>query len=179
MARLRNVSATSAGGIVVRSLDRDPELVIGMRRREHGVTWTLPKGTPESGETIAETATREVREESGIEVRIVDRLPSIEYDFVQHGARIHKTVHYFLMDPIGGDLSQHDREFADVRWVTFTEAQRLLSFETERALVSTTHARLERLLREEPEASEGRETPEDSVAGEPSVVRQAPTEAGA
>ena len=170
MARLRNVTATSAGGIVVRSLEASPELVIGMRRREHGVTWTLPKGTPEAGETIAETATREVREESGIEVRIVERLPSIEYNFVQHGARIHKTVHYFLMDPVGGDLSRHDREFADVRWVTFDEALRLLSFETERGLVSSAGARL------------GRRAPRDLVesgGGETSGIRPAPTEASA
>lgn len=107
-----------------------------MRRREHGVTWTLPKGTPEPGETTEQTAMREVAEESGLEVSIVERLPSIEYTFVQHGTRIHKTVHYYLMQPTGGDLARHDREFADVRWVPFVEAQRLLSFETERDLVA-------------------------------------------
>ncbi len=101
------------------------------------MTWTLPKGTPEAHETTTETATREVREETGLEVRIVEPLPSIAYDFVQRGVRIHKTVHYFLMEPIGGDLSGHDREFADVRWVPFGEAQRLLSFETERMLVAS------------------------------------------
>lgn len=170
MARLRNVTATSAGGIVVRSGEAGPELVIGMRRREHGVTWTLPKGTPEAGESIAETATREVREESGIEVRIDERLPSIQYDFVQHGARVHKTVHYFLMHPIGGDLSRHDREFADVRWVTFAEAQRLLSFETERGLVSTAHDRLE------PSAA-GDAAPSGGNAA--ASIRPAPSEAGA
>lgn len=135
MARLRSVTATSAGGIVVRVGDGGPEIVVGMRRREHGVTWTLPKGTPESGETVEQTAVREVGEESGLDVEIVERLPSIEYSFVQHGTRINKTVHYFLMDPIGGDLDRHDHEFADVRWMPFGDAQRLLSFETERGLV--------------------------------------------
>lgn len=108
-----------------------------MRRRERSaITWTLPKGTPNPGETTDETALREVAEETGLQVRIVDRLPSIEYTFVQSGTRIHKTVHYFLMEPTGGDLDRHDHEFDAVRWVRFDEAPALLTFETERALVA-------------------------------------------
>ena len=100
------------------------------------MTWTLPKGTPDPGETREQTAVREVREETGLEVRISRPLDSIEYWFVQGGARIHKTVHYFLMDQTGGDLGSHDHEFESVRWIAFEEAQRLLTFETERALVA-------------------------------------------
>jgi hypothetical protein len=62
-------------------------------------------------------------------------LPSIEYTFVQGGTRIHKTVHYFLMEPVGGDLDRHDHEFERVRWVRFEDARSLLTFDTERALV--------------------------------------------
>ena len=137
MARLRTSSATSAGGIVVRFDDGIPSLVIGARRRDRDVfTWTLPKGTPNPGETREETALREVAEETGLEVRITDVLDSIEYWFIQRGTRIHKTVHYFLMEPVGGDLAEHDREFDDVRWVRFDEAPQFLTFETERALVA-------------------------------------------
>ena len=137
MARLRTSTATSAGGIVVRYEGGTPQLVVGCRRRDrHIVTWTLPKGTPNPGETREETATREVREETGLDVRISRPLESIEYWFVQGGTRIHKTVHYFLMDQTGGDLGRHDHEFETVRWVAFDEAQGLLTFETERALVA-------------------------------------------
>jgi hypothetical protein len=52
-------------------------------------------------------------------------------------------VHYFLMEPVGGDLSRHDHEFATVRWVPFTEAGALLSFQTERDLVATAQSRLD------------------------------------
>ena len=136
MARLRTGTATSAGGIVVRFDDGIPSLVVGARRRDHAVvTWTLPKGTPNPGETREETALREVREETGLEVRITDALESIEYWFIQRGTRIHKTVHYFLMEPVGGDLDRHDHEFDQVRWVRFDEAAGLLTFETERELV--------------------------------------------
>lgn len=137
MARLRNTTATSAGGIVVRFDEGMPQLVVGGRRRDRGVlTWTLPKGTPNPGETTEQTALREVAEETGLEVRITAPFDSIEYRFVQRGTRIHKTVHYFLMEQAGGDLARHDHEFESVRWVSFAEAAGLLTFETERALVA-------------------------------------------
>jgi 8-oxo-dGTP pyrophosphatase MutT (NUDIX family) len=137
VARLRTGTATSAGGIVVRFDDGVPSLVVGARRRDPDIyTWTLPKGTPNAGETREQTAVREVREETGLEVRITDVLDSIQYSFIQRGTRIHKTVHYFLMEPTGGDLERHDHEFDKVRWVRFDEAPDLLTFETERDLVA-------------------------------------------
>ena len=60
----------------------------------------------------------------------------IEYWFVQKGIRIHKTVHYYLMEPMGGDLSLHDQEFDEVRWVSVDDAPGLMSFSTERELVA-------------------------------------------
>jgi len=137
VARLRTATATSAGGVVVRHHDGRPWLVVGSRRRERdGRTLTLPKCTPEHGETTEQTAVREVTEETGLQVRITGPLDSIEYSFVQSGTRIHKTVHYFLMEPIGGDIARHDREFEEVRWIPFAEAPSTLTFETERALVA-------------------------------------------
>jgi 8-oxo-dGTP pyrophosphatase MutT (NUDIX family) len=141
VARLRTATATSAGGIVVRFEADIPHLVVGSRRRDRDiVTWTLPKGTPNPGETREQTALREVAEETGLEVRITGSLDSIEYRFVQRGLRIHKTVHYFLMEQTGGDLAGHDHEFESVRWVSFDDAQHSLTFETERALVASAAA---------------------------------------
>jgi 8-oxo-dGTP pyrophosphatase MutT (NUDIX family) len=125
VARLRTATATSAGGIVVRFEAGEPQLVVGCRRRDRNiVTWTLPKGTPNDGESREQTATREVGEETGLEVRITAPFDSIEYWF------------YFLMEPTGGDLAGHDHEFETVRWVSFDDAQQVLTFETERALVA-------------------------------------------
>ena len=146
MARLTAATATSAGGIVIRFADAIPQFVAGSRRRERDSdTWTLPKGTPIAGETLEQTALREVGEETGLLVRIVSPLDAINYTFVQRGTRIHKTVHYFLMEPIGGSLEDHDREFQEVRWVSFEEAHTLHSFETERSLVGLAAGRLPEL----------------------------------
>jgi len=143
VARLRSGTAISAGGIVVRHGPAGPELIVGKRRRDRvGVTWSLPKGTPIPGESLEQTALREVWEETGLEVRITGPLDLIEYRFVQAGVRIHKTVHYWLMEPTGGDLAGHDHEFDEVRWASFDEADAILSFETERGLVRLAASRL-------------------------------------
>ena len=98
--------------------------MLGRRRRERdGETWSLPKGTPDGDETAEQTALREVAEETGLEVRIVAPVGRIEYCFVRGGRRIHKTVHYFLMEATGGDLADHDHEFDEVRWVDLAEAE--------------------------------------------------------
>src|SRR5450756_2023869 len=97
LARLTSATATSAGGIVVRYVDSIPQFVVGRRKRERdNQTWTLPKGTPIPGESLEETALREVCEETGLTVRILAPLDSIEYTFVQRRERIYKTVHYFM-----------------------------------------------------------------------------------
>lgn len=143
MARLKGAAAlpderaTSAGGILFRQTGQGTELLLGKRRRERSSpTWSLPKGTPEMGESTEETALREVSEETGLEVRILATVGDIHYRFVREGRRIDKTVHYFLMQEVGGDLADHDHEFEEVRWMPLAEADRLMSFATERDIVT-------------------------------------------
>lgn len=97
--------------------------------------WALPKGTPDSGETLAETAIRETGEETGLQVEIEEPIRAISYFFVHGRTRFHKTVHFFLMRPIGGRLEDHDHEFDEVRWLQVDEALRLMTHATERQVV--------------------------------------------
>jgi len=132
--------AVAAGGVVLRKGPKGNEVVLAGREG----MWVLPKGTPDGDERIEATATREVREETGLDVRIVRPLGTIEYWFALPRQRMHKTVHFFLMEATGGDTSRHDHEYEDVRWVPVEEARRLLSFETyremlERALAGAAH----------------------------------------
>ena len=132
---------TDRAGDIVRGHHRstdgdDQEIVLGRRTREGDrVTWSLPKGTPDKNESTEQTALREVNEETGLEVRIVAPVGPIQYFFTQRGKRIHKTVHYFLMEVTGGDMANHDHEFDEVAWVSIAEARALMSFPTERDIV--------------------------------------------
>ncbi|NQW56906.1 MAG: NUDIX hydrolase [Chloroflexi bacterium] len=137
--------AVSAGGLVIRAVGGQPEIVVGRRKRERdGYVWSLPKGTPEEGETREETALREVREESGLEVRILSYFDAISYSFVRTGERIEKTVYYYIMEAIGGSFEQYDKEFDELRWVRMDEAVRLLDFQTESGLVQRAYDALTR-----------------------------------
>jgi len=103
----------------------------------------FPKATPSAGESLEETALREVREETGLDVRILRPLGEMTYSFAAGGDRVQKVVHFFLMEPIGGDPSLHDAEYDEVRWVTVPEARRMLTFDTYRDV-------LDRALAEQP-----------------------------
>ena len=125
--------ATAAGGVVVRGSGEGLEVVVAGREADR--TWVFPKGTPDGGETIEQTALREVREESGLDVSIVKPIGTIEYWFAVPGERVHKLVHFFLMTAHGGDLSRHDHEYDEVRWVPVAEARRLLTYDTYRQML--------------------------------------------
>ncbi len=140
MAVKRNARATSAGGVVYRHTSAGPEIVLAHRRSPS--LWALPKGTPNSGETIEETALRETAEETGLAVEIEASIGPISYAFVRGATRYFKTVHFFLMRPVGGDLEDHDHEFDEVRWVPFSEALALMNYPTERSVVEQVEARL-------------------------------------
>lgn len=133
MPGLRTARATSAGGVVHRTEAGRAEIVL-VRRRDPPL-WALPKGTPDSGETLAETAVRETREETGLQVEIEEPISSVTYFFVRGRTRFHKTVHFSLMRPVGGRLEDHDHEFDEVRWIQIDEALELMTHATERAVV--------------------------------------------
>lgn len=126
---------TAAGGVVYRQSGERIEIVLCGRREP--LLWTLPKGTPDRGETIEQTALREVREETGLEVAIVGTVGEIRYWFTrsQDGVRCNKTVYHYLMEPTGGDFSRHDFEFDRVDWFDLEEALRIMTYPNEAAIV--------------------------------------------
>lgn len=118
--------AVAAGGVVFRDGPEGAEIIL-VSRRSTGL-YALPKGKVDPGETVAETAIREVAEETGLDARIVDELGEVRYWFTDlDGERVDKVVYFFLMAPVGGDISRHDHEFDDVAWYHLAEAERLLT----------------------------------------------------
>ena len=121
----------SSGGVVFRQSEGRLETVLC--GRSDPVRWSLAKGTPDPGETLEQTALREVREETGLEVALDGPLGSIEYWFADrdNDVRYHKTVHFYLMSPVGGHIDQHDPEFDIVQWFEVEEALSSMAYGNE------------------------------------------------
>lgn len=114
----------SAGGIVHKKEDSKDLILIAQHSQHHG--WVFPKGiigdhpSTSSGQVKKETkeqaALREVKEETGVLVKIIKPLEPIFYWYVFEGEKIKKTVYYFLMEYVSGDIKDHDFEMENVEW---------------------------------------------------------------
>lgn len=97
--------------------------------------WSLPKGHLEEGETPEDAAVREVEEETGIRGRILAPLGTIDFWFIADNRRIHKTVHHYLFEAFGGELSDEDAEVVEVEWVPLSDLRTRLAYADERRLL--------------------------------------------
>ena len=131
----------SAGGLVHRRWRGAPVVLLAARRNATGqLVWTIPKGHVEAGESSEMTAVREVREETGIDAEIEDRLGDVTYWYARRDAdgrpvRIFKRVRFFLMRARGGRFADRDAEMDAVRWFSGADAERVVGFANERELV--------------------------------------------
>ena len=133
----RVVHAFSAGGIVLRGQPSAREILLvgrDLQARDRQL-WALPKGTPIAGESAQQTALREVREETGLEVAITGFAGVISYSFLDRGVRFRKRVAYYTMVAIGGDPSLHDHEYDMVAWFPVGGAREALRYSNEADLV--------------------------------------------
>ena len=102
--------------------------------------WGLPKGHVEEGERVEEAALREVREETGLEGKLIRKLGDIGYSYRDKNkehepVRIYKRVHFYFLRYIRGDVRDHDHEADDARWFPIEQAIKQLKFATERKMV--------------------------------------------
>ena len=131
--RRRTRHEHSSGGAVIAMRDGVPHVaLIATRSRTR---WGLPKGAVTAGETSQAAALREVREETGIEARIIRPLPTIEYNFRAGDTLVFKRVDFYLMEYVAGELEPQLSEVDDVEWVELRSAVRRASFDSERKLL--------------------------------------------
>ena len=124
--RLPAVEERSAGGVVVDIHNGMARIAVIARRNRAGrIEWCLPKGHIEPGETLVQTAAREVAEETGITAEVLTELGTVDYWFVADDRRIHKVVHHYLLQATGGALTidnDPDQEAVDVAWLPLEHA---------------------------------------------------------
>ena len=123
----------SAGGLVVRRMQGRP--YIAAVRVKQGTVLALPKGHIEPGESGAETARREVREETGLDSRLIEKLDDIRYWYTRDGARVLKVVSFFLLAYRSGSLRDYQREEVDgAEWIPLEDAPERLAYRGEKQM---------------------------------------------
>jgi 8-oxo-dGTP pyrophosphatase MutT (NUDIX family) len=144
-AKITTLDQVSAGGVAFRWKDSEPQIAIVCMKPNR--RWQLPKGIVDPGETPEITALREVREEAGVETARLALIETIEYWYrsVKNGkpVRFHKFVHFYLLEYRNGDVSEHDHEVEEARWVNFDEALEILEFKSERNVVEKARKMIE------------------------------------
>jgi 8-oxo-dGTP pyrophosphatase MutT (NUDIX family) len=130
----------SAGGVVVRRFRGRPFLAAV--RVKDGTVLALPKGHIDRGESAAEAAEREVREEAGIEGELVEKLGDVKYWYNRRGQRVFKVVSFFLFRYRSGSVRNYQREEVDgAEWVPLEDAPRLLAYRGEREMAEAALSR--------------------------------------
>lgn len=138
----------SAGGVVFRPAGAMVE--VALISTKGGKVWGLPKGRVEDGENIARTAHREVREETGLDCKIIQNIGHIEYFFTFRDdnevdfKRVFKIVYFFLMEYVSGDVSGHDAEVVDCKWFALDEAISLMKYDDEKDILKKAKEALSR-----------------------------------
>ena len=136
-AKIATMDQVSAGGVAFRWKDSEPEVAIVLMKPK--LRWQLPKGIVDPGESPQVTAVREVREEAGVETDLLKLIETIEYWYrsMKYGkpVRYHKFVHFYLLKYRSGEVTDHDHEVEEARWVSPEEAIELLDFKSERDVV--------------------------------------------
>ena len=129
----------SAGGVVVRKI-RGAWHLAAIRPGGKTDVWALPKGLIGKGEAPAETAVREVTEETGVHGKLVQKLGDVRYVYTWKGERVFKVVSFFLVRYSGGRLGDITDEFrhevAETKWLPLEDAPQLLAYGGEREMAA-------------------------------------------
>jgi 8-oxo-dGTP pyrophosphatase MutT (NUDIX family) len=129
----------SAGGVVLRRMQGRPYVAV-VRVRDKVLA--LPKGHPDGEESAAEAAQREVREETGLEAELVERLGDVKYWYVRDGERVMKIVAFFLFRYRSGSVENHDHEVEEALWIPLEEAPARLAYKGEREMAEAAISKL-------------------------------------
>ena len=108
----------SCGCIIVKD---GKVLLVGAKDDDDKLFWSFPKGHQEDGETDVETAIRETKEETNLDVKIVDDEPIKTGHLVRNGT-IYKEILLFVAEPLSGEIKMQEDEIEKVQWAQIDEA---------------------------------------------------------
>lgn len=132
----------SAGGVVYKKEAKKIKWLIvqptGTNR------WQFPKGKIDKNESSKDTALREVEEEGGVRVEIIEKIGDSRYFFILKGKKIFKTVTFYLLKYLGDTKEGHDWEVEETIFVPYKEAFEKLSFKDDKEILKKAKEVLDR-----------------------------------
>lgn len=139
---------TSAGGVLI-----NHENKIFLTRKIERNEWSLPKGGQEEGETLVQTAKREIEEETGfkdIELVSEEQIGHVYFEFLnpKTGNQSGKNVYFYLFRAIDENqvhTPEMTKEGFEGRWMDFDKALELIAFENVKAVVENARRLLGKL----------------------------------
>lgn len=124
----------SAGGIVFNNEGQVLLINNAALRNPKKSYWGFPKGHIDPGESSKDAAIREVKEETGLDVEIIQKIGDSKYTFTFEGEKIFKVVIMFLMKKVGGEIKVQEEELLGAEWVSSEDALTKLSFPKDKEL---------------------------------------------
>ena len=121
----------SCGAVVVYGDNDKRVLLIKNKRSAH---WGFPKGHIEKGETQEETAIRETKEETGLDIELIDGF-SCKSEYTIQG-RVEKAVIIYLATCDNTDVTIQEEEIGEYIWVNFEEALKMLRFDNDKSILT-------------------------------------------
>lgn len=125
----------SAGGVVFKKEDGRLLILVAQHSYHHG--WVFPKGLigdKIENEGKEETAIREVEEETGVKAKIIKELEAVTYWYKFEGEKVKKTVYFYIMEFVGGDIAKHDLEMENVEFVEGDMVLSRLTYPSDKAV---------------------------------------------
>lgn len=140
----------SAGGVVFKHSHHGIEILVAQHSQHHG--WVFPKGfigdkEEFKGQSKEETALREVEEETGVIGKILEPVTPITYWYVMDGVKRRKTVYYYIMQEVGGDITKHDWEMENVEWLPIDKVEERLTYDSDKTVWKEAKARIQQLAK--------------------------------
>ncbi|MBI5560723.1 MAG: NUDIX hydrolase [Deltaproteobacteria bacterium] len=144
---IKTEKQVSSGAVIFRRTNGKAEVALIEVEGSKGMAWCLPKGLKEEGENLARTAHREVKEETGLDGKILGNLGDIHYFYAhkekEGTKRFFKIVYFFLMEYTAGDTVYHDKEVVDCKWFPIDEAIEVISYKDEKEILKKAKGLLE------------------------------------
>lgn len=124
--------------------DASADFDVALIAMKNKTVWTLPKGIIDKGEQPETSAVREIMEETGLRGRIIDTIGDKSYWFYlkDENVKCRKTVSYFLLEYVSGNIEDYCWEVDEARWFNIEDAIEQVSYKSDREILQMAKKKL-------------------------------------